>query len=118
MTRPILESIAMFQHTAARRRLPFFTCHLLNQYSFNTQPPEGGWLHLRFMAFRTNRFQHTAARRRLIGKTNLGVRRMLVSTHSRPKAAALETQTVDIGSNVSTHSRPKAAESLLIQNRA
>ena len=34
-----------FQHTAARRRLGFFgCCHDQSNQSFNTQPPEGGWL--------------------------------------------------------------------------
>ena len=33
--------------------------------SFNTQPPEGGWLSLNTAAEPTARFQHTAARRRL-----------------------------------------------------
>ena len=54
---------------------------------FNTQPPEGGWLlHLPY-SFGCQRFQHTAARRRLA--INSQVRQVVssVSTHSRPKAA-------------------------------
>ena len=55
-----------FQHTAARRRL----------------------LSLKLSVFQTARFQHTAARRRLLpGCENL-IEIRLVSTHSRPKAAA------------------------------
>ena len=55
--------------------------------SFNTQPPEGGWCLQRPCCQSADWFQHTAARRRL-DPTNLkfwfGV---VVSTHSRPKAA-------------------------------
>ena len=37
--------------------------------SFNTQPPEGGWLSNRFCLRRPSAFQHTAARRRLVSQT-------------------------------------------------
>ncbi len=79
------------------------------QKSFNTQPPEGGWVpfykdvHLsagfqhtaarrrlgRFKNTRVSRkkFQHTAARRRLGLTGNAGYAKQFVSTHSRPKAA-------------------------------
>ena len=100
----------MFQHTAARRRL-------LPNKVLNIQLTE---------------FQHTAARRRL--QSAMAYRKLLryVSTHSRPKAAALvagiylihsvrfNTQPPEGGCSlvnsssisprtVSTHSRPKAA---------
>ena len=55
-----------FQHTAARRRLLQFVARPGADGSFNTQPPEGG----------CGVFRHAASVRR-------------VSTHSRPKAAAL-----------------------------
>ena len=56
----------MFQHTAARRRLPAKKIlELLNQA-----------------------FQHTAARRRLLSLFKSGDVDFYVSTHSRPKAAA------------------------------
>ena len=32
-----------FQHTAARRRLGLFYGRSYERFSFNTQPPEGGW---------------------------------------------------------------------------
>ena len=32
-----------FQHTAARRRLGIFINIKTKPFSFNTQPPEGGW---------------------------------------------------------------------------
>ena len=55
----------VFQHTAARRRLGVFLVrHLVVLRRFNTQPPEGGWCGLRL--------------RCLV---------VVVSTHSRPKAA-------------------------------
>ena len=53
---------------------------------FNTQPPEGGWIHL-YRSFR----------------------RRSVSTHSRPKAAGTCAYFVYESVKVSTHSRPKAA---------
>ena len=56
-----------FQHTAARRRLLTFKPLYLRQRCFNTQPPEGGC-------------------RRGSGYKSP----VVVSTHSRPKAAELE----------------------------
>ena len=54
-----------FQHTAARRRLAEIRMSISVCAGFNTQPPEGGWLHgfakTQFYCW----FQHTAARRRL-----------------------------------------------------
>ena len=57
----------LFQHTAARRRLP--------SYVSKAKKDEG--------------FQHTAARRRLLSMFDVAHTASLVSTHSRPKAAAL-----------------------------
>ena len=56
----------MFQHTAARRRLLFLVNRLNFIHCFNTQPPEGG----------------CSPCERLFIFT------YIVSTHSRPKAAA------------------------------
>ena len=55
--------------------------------SFNTQPPEGGWLTLE------------------LDILNVGG----VSTHSRPKAAGRQLGFAAYPVFVSTHSRPKAA---------
>ena len=78
----------MFQHTAARRRLdvPVASqqqCSSVSTHSrpkaagsssnadynrtnsFNTQPPEGGWLTKLAVFLILFKFQHTAARRRL-----------------------------------------------------
>ena len=76
-----------FQHTAARRRLHLDTKFVINLYPcFNTQPPEGGC--------------DTLCYARLS---------IVVSTHSRPKAAAGCSQFIEALCLVSTHSRPKAA---------
>ena len=144
-----------FQHTAARRRLPRrLQMRRRLHCCFNTQPPEGGCAPLpssstppaafQHTAARRRlpqksygctpkeRFQHTAARRRLRWAANRHLRETVVSTHSRPKAAAVvpglerylkqcfNTQPPEGGCasgprastktfSVSTHSRPKAA---------
>ena len=54
-------------------------------------------------------FQHTAARRRLLIDKFKPLVGWIVSTHSRPKAAAFYCEDCDIPIPVSTHSRPKAA---------
>ena len=54
--------------------------------SFNSQPPEGGWMYV-----------------------NVVVKVDGVSTHSRPKAAGDDYSYEDLLIPVSTHSRPKAA---------
>ena len=33
-----------FQHSAARRRLERYIIYIIYLRSFNTQPPEGGWI--------------------------------------------------------------------------
>ena len=59
--------------------------------SFNSQPPEGGWLRPCALSVGMKWFQLTAARRRLdLGKAALGLKEG-VSTHSRPKAAGQNT---------------------------
>ena len=99
---------------------------------FNTQPPEGGCSSFCTEVVKFALFQHTAARRRLPCNVCVRGRAFGVSTHSRPKAAALaftahkylfksfNTQPPEGGCLraecicylcvfVSTHSRPKAA---------
>ena len=105
-----VNSWALFQHTAARRRLgvrrvqfvqPVFVsthsrpkaagfCDFFQRCAlrcFNTQPPEGGWKVKGFMGLPRSLFQHTAARRRLDNPYYYTKRMKNVSTHSRPKAA-------------------------------
>ena len=81
------QSHAVFQHTAARRRLTITIRRTKTRGSFNTQPPEGGWIAYDFLRLASNvsthsrpkaagarflalissrKFQHTAARRRLV----------------------------------------------------
>ena len=100
----------MFQHTAARRRLAllYFMIQAAFTVSTHSRPKAADvypWrrliVHLfqhtaarRRLAYRNeNRnfqdwFQHTAARRRLLAEV-AKVGRQAVSTHSRPKAAAM-----------------------------
>ena len=79
-----------FQHTAARRRL-------LGSHK------DSRW---------AGKFQHTAARRRLHNALSFQWLSVLVSTHSRPKAAANKiVAPLSYMGSVSTHSRPKAAAS-------
>ena len=146
---------ALFQHTAARRRLPAATAeHIGLPLCFNTQPPEGGCgaaalaenckrvsTHSRPKAAETTAacsppmwtFQHTAARRRLAADERAFTRQhgfntqppeggcemehtsatlLVVSTHSRPKAADPYSYPTTLNHHVSTHSRPKAADRL------
>ena len=99
--------------------------------SFNTQPPEGGWVWRMFLAILLLRFQHAAARRRLgirhypkitvqrfqhaAARRRLVVDRichdvfLIVSTRSRPKAAGGNRRQILDAAAVSTRSRPKAA---------
>ena len=103
-----------------------------NEYmSFNTQPPEGGWIltithtaamrlfqhtaarrrldRLRLTQTSGLLFQHTAARRRLVFPVIQIINAFWVSTHSRPKAAGNSRLYYGMQFVVSTHSRPKAA---------
>ena len=57
---------AMFQHTAARRRLARHRDTNGLYRRFNTQPPEGGWSKYSPSDLAATMFQHTAARRRLV----------------------------------------------------
>ena len=76
-----------FQHTAARRRLGDNNRYAYPFDSFNTQPPEGGWIDDESLSKLQKLFQHTAARRRLVASLFYKLGKLAVSTHSRPKAA-------------------------------
>ena len=56
-------------------------------FCFNTQPPEGGWPEDLDLLDLEDLFQHTAARRRLATDKQSITGLIVVSTHSRPKAA-------------------------------
>ena len=97
-----------FQLTAARRRLVGNSARIGDSASFNSQPPEGGWLEL------GSDFDHKAvsthSRPKAAGNIRPGLPRLrTVSTHSRPKAAGVAGNGDIDKFNVSTHSRPKAA---------
>ena len=77
----------VFQLTAARRRLGIRPATSRPCRCFNSQPPEGGWPAQMPEVF----FQ------------------IIVSTHSRPKAAGKALREHNRHGIVSTHSRPKAA---------
>ena len=86
----------MFQHTAARRRLrPKSSNYRFDYVSFNTQPPEGGclskwnWLPCQFVGFNTQPPEGGCFK-----NLKLLFLVLVVSTHSRPKAAALESLTI------------------------
>ena len=98
-----------FQHTAARRRLELKSLTVYRQHSFNTQPPEGGWQYNINPRMSMHMFQHTAARRRLEEKDGWRVECLeFQHTAARRRLDAVRnkkrTEIV-----VSTHSRPKAA---------
>ena len=101
-----------FQHTAARRRLPpdknrkapdrRVSTHSRPKAAarargrnrtwppgFNTQPPEGGCRAQQTMKRKVGRFQHTPPMGPAPALGRVGVVVPTVSTHSRPKAAAL-----------------------------
>ena len=127
-----LPEVYVFQHTAARRRLPqrnhtadtgawvsthsrpkaaassaapIIFCRLKFQHTDARRRLPG--LHLVLLTL--NLFQHTAARRRLRAMRAMKNEAKEVSTHSRPKAAAHDVMRYGRRVQVSTHSRPKAA---------
>ena len=87
---------------------------IMDKFSFNSQPPEGGWLMRWCRLVKCRLFQLTAARRRLACAFQHGQSSGLVSTHSRPKAAGFAVRYAFILMDVSTHSRPKAAGSVAL----
>ena len=119
-----------FQHTAARRRLGIGCTFRSPFASFNTQPPEGGWGHVPPDDGRDGRFNTQPPEGGCFDTAKYALERLRfntqppeggckaviggraeagVSTHSRPKAAALIERAEYQRFGVSTHSRPKAA---------
>ena len=83
----------------------------MTRSSFNTQPPEGGWVWREEESL--NPKVSTHSRPKAAGRvTNTGSAVIGVSTHSRPKAAGLCEWSCKGNGCVSTHSRPKAAGAL------
>ena len=123
----------MFQHTAARRRLPIHQFFNWAITCFNTQPPEGGCprfkrilnvngqvsTHSRPKAAASNlsmvgddynKFQHTAARRRLLHESLLSTTKQARFQHTAARRRLRDNPLFkNAPIKVSTHSRPKAA---------
>ena len=78
----------LFQHTAARRRLLVAFLFSATKTGFNTQPRGGGCFESICIKQAIFEFQHTAARRRLRGFLSPYFVTDPVSTHSRAEAAA------------------------------
>ena len=79
--------VVMFQHTAARRRLELRRWWKLRRWWFQHTAARRRLVPTPAALFDSVRFQHTAARRRLAIFTNVSSWNVIVSTHSRPKAA-------------------------------
>ncbi len=52
-------------HSRPKAAGPWPKPPIKSKLSFNTQPPEGGWLSISLLIQKDLKFQHTAARRRL-----------------------------------------------------
>ena len=78
----------MFQHTAARRRLPEHKLSFVDTIAVSTHSRTEAAAIEVFTEYVFKRFQHTAARRRLPEQYNLSSKDAKDSTHSRTEAAA------------------------------
>ena len=87
-------------------------------YRFNTQPPEGGWVGSRLGSSLRTTIVSTHSRLKAAGNAHfvLDVDNA-VSTHSRLKAAGNAHFVLDVDNAVSTHSRLKAAGPLPLFSR-
>ena len=63
---PLLPSLQISTHSRLKGGWSFKISLLMEIISFNTQPPEGGWINSRVSIISEDLFQHTAARRRLV----------------------------------------------------
>ena len=128
----LVQTLRQFQLTAARRRLGgrVVACACV-VFSFNSQPPEGGWDDSLFRRTLSNKFQLTAARRRLDDPSHgladvftfqlTAARRRLVALYTvlnysqhgfnsqPPEGGWAMSPPIRYWPIVSTHSRPKAA---------
>ena len=108
----IMASQPTFQHTAARRRLEPLTLSKRLTSSFNTQPPEGGWVQNRVFRGLYPSFNTQPPEGGWLFPPFSIALITDVSTHSRPKAAGSLLIRKVFKNGVSTHSRPKAAGSI------
>ena len=91
---------------AAGRRKPKPPC---NGNSFNTQPPEGGWRITRWQTIWRVCFNTQPPEGGWDGNGFEDSFLLAVSTHSRLKAAGIDSKSDVLTYGVSTHSRLKAA---------
>ena len=82
--------LRLFQHTAARRRLGFRHVPAVQKCLFQHTAARRRLEITKAVKATNGMFQHTAARRRLAPCTIRFNRSLIVSTHSRPKAAGGE----------------------------
>ena len=87
----MMQMLFGFQLTAAQRRLPRTNPHLFRLLRFNSQPPKGGCPAHHSDPSNQDKFQLTAAQRRLHKLAGIQPLDDVVSTHSRPKAAARQS---------------------------
>ena len=100
--------MAEFQHAAARRRLDSGGTFKGDQFGFNTQPPEGGWICSRIWQIAINGFNTQPPEGGWAEVERIEADQS-VSTHSRLKAAGRGNRPLLRWLSVSTHSRLKAA---------
>ncbi len=101
---------ALFQHTAARRRLALYNRQKIkrrNTVSTHSRPKAAGTGKLRF-AVTAAVSTHSRPKAAGVGGMQK-IQSKAVSTHSRPKAAGFSLPVLVLLVSVSTHSRPKAA---------
>ena len=79
------------------------------QVSFNTQPPEGGCISLHQGNLGYSAFQHTAARRRQRPRNGLQIAKALFQHTAARRRLPMPKSVITKRIEVSTHSRPKAA---------
>ena len=77
---------------------------------FNTQPPEGGWINSLVAQSRIGSFNTQPPEGGWVEHHINLIQSVVVSTHSRPKAAGFALSHPNGTTFVSTHSRPKAAD--------
>ena len=100
----------MFQHTAARRRLPFFVTSGIHRLGVSTHSrPKAAAATAIEREAKVLRFQHTAARRRLHNpRRDIDNPCLFQHTAARRRLHVCAIE-IHLPSMVSTHSRPKAA---------
>ncbi len=84
-------------------------CRINRKSGFNTQPPEGGCICITTLDTPRLVFQHTAARRRLPSKYRKTKKMMMFQHTAARRRLPMRKHSQRPPSVVSTHSRPKAA---------